>query len=72
MSNAEATFELYKKLGILTDVKSLQTIFNREKKWWEIWGHFQNQNGRRNGKIAEFDDVADAVDFTRLADPRYN
>jgi hypothetical protein len=33
---------------------------------WEIWGHFQNANGRKNARVAQFDDVGDAVEFRRL------
>lgn len=61
MTNAKQTFDLYKTLGIFADLKSVGV--RHEGQTWEVWGHFQGENGRRNGRLAQFDSVSDAVEF---------
>jgi len=67
MNAVQKTIEIFNRLGILTDCKKLSTSFNRDSKQWEVWGHFQNANGRSNGRVAQFDTADEAVEFTRLA-----
>lgn len=64
MSNATMCFNVMKPLGIFADLKRVSV--SRYDGQWEVWGHFQNENGRRNGRIAQFDEVTDAVDFEVL------
>lgn len=67
MSTAAKTLEVYNQLGILKDCKSLSVRFNRDKGMWEVNAKFQNANGIRIGKVAEFEQVVDAIDFRVLA-----
>jgi hypothetical protein len=67
MTTTQKTIELYRELGILTNCKSLGLSFNHESNLWEVWGHFQSSEGRRNARVATFDNANDAVDFERSA-----
>lgn len=64
---AAQTLEIYNQLGILKDCKNLSVRFNQDKKMWEVNGKFQNANGIKVGKVAEFEKVEDAIDFQVLA-----
>lgn len=64
---AARTIAVYRTLGILENCVKLGSRMNHAKKVWEVNALFRDANGYRNGKVAEFDDVADAVEFERLA-----
>jgi hypothetical protein len=66
MTSAQKTFDLYRQLGILNNCKSLAISRDNSKNRWEVWGHFQSNEGRKNARVAMFDDVTDAVDFRVL------
>jgi len=66
MNTAQKTYEVLKQFGVLDNIKKVSTIRNHDKNRWELWALFQNENGYRNGKIAEFDEVSDAVSFKNL------
>ena len=64
--NASKLFALLLTLGVFTALKSVGV--SRYEGQWEVWGHFQDENGRRNGLLAQFADVTDAVDFEVLCE----
>ena len=67
MNLAHATFATYTQFGVLNDLVGLSLRFDAEAARWVITGKFQNANGTKFGKVAEFDRVEDAVEFERLA-----
>lgn len=66
MTGAQSTYEVYAQLGVLNGCKSLATRFDRNRGTWVITGKFQDENGIRFGKVAEFDNDEDAIDFVAL------
>ena len=66
-TNVEKLVDLLTKtLKINVRKGSVGCRFNHDKKRWEVSAIIQNTDGMKIGKIAEFDDVADAVQFERL------
>ena len=67
MSIAHKTYEVYKQFGVLDGIKKISTIRNHEDATWELWALFHShETGYKNGRIAQFDDVNDAVVFRNL------
>lgn len=64
---AAKTLEVYRTLGVLENCVKLGSRMNHTKGVWEVNGLFRDANGYRNGIVARFDRVEDAVEFERLA-----
>lgn len=67
-TQAKATFDVYTQLGILDNAK--KASISRYEGQWEIWCHFQSPEGRKNARVAQFDNVDDAVEFERLVNAK--
>jgi hypothetical protein len=61
---AQAVFNLYTQVGVFQGLKKIG--ITHEGAEYIVNGLFHSENGYRNGKIAEFDNATDAVEFKAL------